>query len=258
MKQPELGIKINEIRNQKGITQKELSEASNIDIRTIQRIESGDVTPRTSTLKLIAGALSVDMSALNGDKQDYTSGLSHKIFLALFVTGIIYFVSWVLFSPILPKNSFILSINLFTAFVYTISCVLFYYGFYNLGKLQSNAMLKISSVNIMVLVPLFLITILITPEFGFGKHLSQLVIVLNGINSIFFGIGLLRTKSQFAYLYRITGIVQLLIAPFFLIPVPILSLIGCWLTVPFIMLLLSIVYFEFKELQNQQIATEMV
>jgi hypothetical protein len=31
MKQPELGIKINEIRNQRSITQKGLSESCNID-----------------------------------------------------------------------------------------------------------------------------------------------------------------------------------------------------------------------------------
>lgn len=36
MKQPELGIKIGEIRNQRSITQKELSESCNIDIRMHQ------------------------------------------------------------------------------------------------------------------------------------------------------------------------------------------------------------------------------
>lgn len=258
MKQPELGIKINEIRNQKGITQKELSDWCNIDIRTIQRIESGDVTPRSSTLKLIAGALSCDFSTFNGDNQGDTSYLSHRFLLALFATGLIYFISWVLFSPIIPKNSFLFSINLFVAFIYTITGVLFYYGFYNLGRLQENAILKISSVIIMVLIPLFLITILIASEYGFSKHLQQLVIVLSGINSIFFGMGLLKAKTHLTNLYKIAGIVQLLIAPFFIIPLPMLSLIGCWLSVPFILLLLSIVFLEFKSSQNQQLAPEFV
>jgi transcriptional regulator with XRE-family HTH domain len=257
MKQPELGIKINEIRNLKGITQKELSEACNIDIRTIQRIECGDVTPRTSTLRLIAGALNCEINAFNGDKHEDALVLSHHLLLAVFVTGIIYLISWILFSPIIPKNSFLFSINLFVAFVYTISSVFFFYGFYNLGKIQGNPMLKISSVITMVLVPLFLITIFIATEFSFAKHLNQLIIVLSGINSIFFGIGLIKTKNQLMFLYKTAGIVQLLIAPFFTIPLPILNLIGCWLTIPFILLLLSIVYLEFRELQNQQLTPEV-
>lgn len=146
MKQPELGIKINEIRNQRSITQKALSESCNIDIRTIQRIESGDVTPRISTLKLIANALSCDMSILNGDNQENSNYISHKVLLALFVLGIIYFISWVLFSPIIPQNNFLLSINLYIAIIYTITGVLFYFGFYNLGNHHKNMILKISSI----------------------------------------------------------------------------------------------------------------
>ncbi len=257
MNQPELGIKINEIRNQKGITQKELSESCNIDIRTIQRIEGGEVTPRTSTLRLIAWALNCDLSTFNGDKQE-NSQLSHHILLALFVTGIIYFISWIIFSPILAKNSFLASINLFMAFTYTISGVLFYFGFYNLGKLQGNTILKISSLSIMVFIPLFLITILLAAEYSFGEHLNQLVLLLSSINSFIFGIGLLKAKNQFTILYRITGVVQLLTAPFFLFPLPVLNLIGCWLTVPFILLLLSIVYLEYKEAQNKQVTPEIV
>ena len=63
MNQPELGRKINEIRNRNGITQKDLSEKCNIDIRTIQRIESGEVFPRASTLKLISEILGLDYYA---------------------------------------------------------------------------------------------------------------------------------------------------------------------------------------------------
>ena len=60
MKQPELGKRLNEIRTQKGITQKELSDLCSVDIRTIQRIEAGEVEPRMSTLKILAAALEHD------------------------------------------------------------------------------------------------------------------------------------------------------------------------------------------------------
>lgn len=42
---------------EKGYTQKELSELSNISVRSIQRIENGEIIPRTYTLKTLAGVL---------------------------------------------------------------------------------------------------------------------------------------------------------------------------------------------------------
>jgi len=46
MKQPESGRKIFQLRMAKGLTQEELVERCNISVRTIQRIEAGEVTPR--------------------------------------------------------------------------------------------------------------------------------------------------------------------------------------------------------------------
>ena len=60
MKQPQLGKKILELRLDKGLTQTELAEKCNISLRTIQRIESTEVTPRSYTLKLIFKALDFD------------------------------------------------------------------------------------------------------------------------------------------------------------------------------------------------------
>jgi len=53
MKQPELGLKIAELRKAKSITQEELALKCNINVRTIQRIETGAVTPRSFTSNLI-------------------------------------------------------------------------------------------------------------------------------------------------------------------------------------------------------------
>lgn len=51
-------------RKQMGITQEELSENTGLNVRTIQRIESGEVDPRLNTLKSIAQALQVDLDEL--------------------------------------------------------------------------------------------------------------------------------------------------------------------------------------------------
>ena len=53
MEQPELGRKVSEIRNAIGLTQDDLSKNCNLSLRTIQRIESGLVNPRSYTLKVI-------------------------------------------------------------------------------------------------------------------------------------------------------------------------------------------------------------
>src|SRR5690349_2583587 len=62
MNQPELGTRITELRIQNSMTQKELADLCNIDIRTIQRIETGEVVPRMYTLKLLSSALGNDLS----------------------------------------------------------------------------------------------------------------------------------------------------------------------------------------------------
>lgn len=60
MKQPELGQRILELRKSKGFTQEELVEKCNINVRTIQRIEAGEVSPRNFTIRTILEALGVD------------------------------------------------------------------------------------------------------------------------------------------------------------------------------------------------------
>jgi transcriptional regulator with XRE-family HTH domain len=57
MKQPELGRKIAELRKSKGLTQEELVDKCNLNVRTLQRIEAGEVIPRSHTIKVIFAAL---------------------------------------------------------------------------------------------------------------------------------------------------------------------------------------------------------
>ena len=82
MKQPDLGKKILELRKQKGLTQEELVELCNINVRTIQRIEAGDVTPRTYTVKTILEALGIDAGTFFEDiiNEENKIHLSQDIF----------------------------------------------------------------------------------------------------------------------------------------------------------------------------------
>ncbi len=80
MKQPELGLKIVELRQSKGLTQEELVKQCNLSVRTLQRIESGDVVPRGYTLRLISKVLNFDFFSLaqNDSNQDQDKSKSLK------------------------------------------------------------------------------------------------------------------------------------------------------------------------------------
>lgn len=60
MNQPDLGLKVAELRQQKGLTQEQLAAICEVSPRTIQRIESGEVDPRAYTLHCLRAALDFD------------------------------------------------------------------------------------------------------------------------------------------------------------------------------------------------------
>ncbi len=86
MTQPELGKKIAELRKSKGFTQEELVEKCNLSVRTLQRIESGEVAPRSYTIKLIFTALDYNIHETGA----VTTGFKKTEFLIQSWSGWIY------------------------------------------------------------------------------------------------------------------------------------------------------------------------
>ena len=64
----EIGRRIREERTKQGFTQEYLAKASGVNLRTIQRIECGEVNPRPSTVKLIFEVLEIDFDNANNNK----------------------------------------------------------------------------------------------------------------------------------------------------------------------------------------------
>ena len=54
-----IGTKITQLRKQKALSQEELADSAKVNVRTIQRIENNETSPRGATLKLICDALEV-------------------------------------------------------------------------------------------------------------------------------------------------------------------------------------------------------
>jgi len=67
-----IGQEIKKLRLDKGMTQEELAEKTKLSVRTIQRIENGEVDPRAYTLQTIASALNVDFEVLNNIRDEET------------------------------------------------------------------------------------------------------------------------------------------------------------------------------------------
>jgi len=59
-----LGNKVSQIRKVKGLSQEALAELSKVSLRTIQRIEKGNVNPHPFTVKMLAEALDLDTEIL--------------------------------------------------------------------------------------------------------------------------------------------------------------------------------------------------
>jgi len=247
MKQPELGKKIFEIRNQKRITQKELADSCNVDIRTIQRIESGEVVPRMSTLKLLSDILDIESSSCNEIELKPKNEFICKILLVTLITGIIGLINWLIFiTTIVPQNNINTPVGLMFIIIYVSGGILSNYGFYELGKYQGNKIIRITSLVGMITVPSFYIIFFVQQSIQI-LYLDRINMIITVINAIFFGIGLIKSKSKFTVLYRIAGILTILISPFFLIPIRSVNIIGSWLGTPSMICVLAIVYYEYKE-----------
>ncbi len=94
MNQPDLGLKVSELRQQKGLTQEQLAERCEVSPRTIQRIESGEVDPRAYTLHCLGEALEFDFGEQNTGNENFWLTILHlsSIFCILVIPLLLW--SW--------------------------------------------------------------------------------------------------------------------------------------------------------------------
>jgi len=79
--QMEFGARLKEIRTSLNCSQKELSEQTGLNLRTIQRIENNEVKPSLYSLKVIGVALNTDLSDFvkTSEAKPYEFNLNLKI-----------------------------------------------------------------------------------------------------------------------------------------------------------------------------------
>lgn len=244
MKQPELGQRLAELRQQKSLTQEDLVEACNVSVRTIQRIESGEVTPRVSTIKILLSALDADFesfkNAINVTKtQDYLRSTESWLQVA-WISGIVYFVLGFL-DALLEYERFenfyeVDSIGFFVAakIGYFLSYTFFVMGLIKLGDYFSNYLLKITGflmIGLFAVITFFDVFSIFYPisdtnllSLGAGESICV------GAVGIVFGIGLMRLQDGMGQLAKIAGIIEIIVGFFFV--VVILFFLGYLMLIP--------------------------
>jgi len=94
MNQPDLGLKVTELRQQKSLTQEQLAELCEVSTRTIQRIESGEVDPRSYTLHCLSQALDFDFGADHTSRENlWLAGLHLSSMLCILIIPLLIW-SW--------------------------------------------------------------------------------------------------------------------------------------------------------------------
>lgn len=248
MKQPELGRKIYELRKQKGLTQEELVEKCNINVRTIQRIEAGETTPRSFTIKTLLEALDANLDLDSFANETVITNNDKKILNIAWVSGVIYFVFGFI-EAIADIYQFIDDDSLFNIVSYTaikiissITFVLFFIGFIRVAKLYSLKLLKI-------IVYIFIIAYVVFAMLDvYSLSLANETIIVStivelivfGAIQIIFGLSLLQLKDKLGTLIQINGILEIITGA--CLATVFLSSLGVFLLIPTVILEIIVLY----------------
>lgn len=264
MNQPALGIKISELRKSKGLTQEELVEQCNISVRTIQRIEAGEVTPRSYTIKTILSALDYDLEKIQTedsiatkefkklflleiDDQKGSSFLTNQLSIA-WISGIAYFILG--FAELAvdyyryTHDEMITNNVTYIALKLTIlaSIILFTRGFVLAGKIFKNYLLRITAFMFIFIGVIFYsydILSLYIDEFDY-RFVIGAESITYGVIGILFGISVTRLRKGLGSLAMVTGIFEIITYAFMVTIV--LVVVGLFLLTPTIILEIILLY----------------
>jgi transcriptional regulator with XRE-family HTH domain len=227
MQQPELGRRLIALRKERNLTQEELVEKSHVSVRTIQRIEAGEVLPRLSTVKILLAALGVSYESLSPkqnhvmETQKNTLPTPHRnTLLVAALAGAVYLISEIILGAMdiawLANdggwNFTINAVYISLTVVMVISCVLFARGFIALSTIFENGLLKIAAYVLIVFVAgkgILDTTTLSATDVESLWLPYAVTSILFGALSIVFGVALIRLQDGMGELARIAGLLEI-------------------------------------------------
>ncbi len=247
LKQPELGQTIQSLRQSKKMTQEELVEVCNLNVRTLQRIEAGEVTPRDYTIRAI-------LSALEYEFEEIEKSLKKKQSLTWlkwgWIGGIIYFALGIV-EVLLDFSRFDYDLPVYFPLVYTsvklltlASFSLFMIGFVEVGKIANGYLVQIGAyilLGMMAIIEIYDVVSLFSDctvdEFLQLKAIEG--VIVGGVE-IIFGIGLFRMGAQLGIISKVAGVMEIVIGAFFL--TLILGFVGLFLLIPATIIEIALIY----------------
>lgn len=263
MRQPELGQKITALRKSKNLTQEELVDACHVSVRTIQRIESGEVTPRTSTIKIILAALGEDLRSFHDSGQtneDIELERAENSLQIAWIAGIIYFIVGFLEAGLdytrFEEGDGDIPWEFYTSVkvIALISYVLFMGGLAVLGNFFSNSILKIAAYLMIGFTSIILIFDVFTLFFPVSNDTLMLILPSESISigaaEIILGIGLIKLQDGMGRMALLAGVLELIIGFCFL--VVILFILGYILLIPALILEIVILYKGYEFIKSER------
>jgi transcriptional regulator with XRE-family HTH domain len=264
MQQPDLGKRLTALRKEKNLTQEELVEKSHVSVRTIQRIEAGEVLPRISTVKILLTALGQSHETFFHQKEDSmqpqpTLPINRTTLLIAVIAGIIYMVVEIILTAMdiawLTKKSewaqWINFIYIGLTILMVVTYAFFMWGFITLSVVFENGLLKVGSYLMIVLILGLSILDVSTLWAEDVENLGLPYIVasiIGGTLTLVFGIGLIRLQDGMGKLSGVAGALEIIIGVAFI--TVILFFIGYVVMVPALIVEILVLYNGYEYLSK--------
>jgi transcriptional regulator with XRE-family HTH domain len=228
MQQPELGRRLTALRKERNLTQEELVEKSHVSVRTIQRIEAGEVMPRMITVRILLEALGESYESFSTNQNQVMETKTKSLppthrntLLVAVLAGAIYLVSEVILGTLdiswltdgrewgFRMNTIYASLTC----VMVISLALFARGFITLSVVFENTLLKVAAYLLIVITTgkgILDIVSLSASDIESVWIPYAVVSILMGAVGIVFGIALIQLQDSMGELSRVAGILEII------------------------------------------------
>jgi transcriptional regulator with XRE-family HTH domain len=227
MQQPELGRQLTALRKEKNLTQEELVEKSHVSVRTIQRIEAGEVMPRMITIRILLEALgesyesfSTNQNQVMETQKSTRPNTNRNTLLIAVLAGAVYLISEVILGAMdvawfAENRDWGFRMNAIYAgltVVMVVSLTLFARGFIALSSLFENTLLKVAAY---LLIMATISKGILDVSSLSVKNMESLWIpyavmaVVMGAVAMVFGVSLIRLQDSMGELSQIAGILEI-------------------------------------------------
>lgn len=268
MQQPELGRRLTALRKAKNLTQEDLVEKSHVSVRTIQRIEAGEVLPRMITIRILLEALgetyegfATKENQVMGTKKGAITTSNRNVLLTAILAGAMYLVSEVILGMMdiawitedrdwgFPMNAIYICLTL----LMVISFALFARGFIVLGTVFENTLLKVTCWLLIVAMTgkgtLDVSSLSVQSIKGIWIPYASAAVIMGALG-IAFGVALLRLQDSMGELSRIAGILEIVMGC--LLTTVVLFFISYIILVPAVVIEILVLYRGYEYLSRPE------